>query len=179
MQAYSRAALAPMAPPVSPISSRGKRRDGSVTSDFGTRPLDVVAAAQGLASLLLEGLTEQDLAVFARRLLPHLQERQLDGARAHTAYTVASLAAEIGVSAKAIRCAIMRRELQAVKRGSRWIISADAVAEWASAPETHQATARRRPTPLPPAPKAAGPSLRSVLWAESRAARRGARGGSR
>jgi Helix-turn-helix domain len=40
--------------------------------------------------------------------------------------TVASLPAELGVSQKTIRCAIARRELPAVKRGSRWIISADA-----------------------------------------------------
>jgi excisionase family DNA binding protein len=86
-----------------------------------------------------------------------LQERQLDRAGAHSAYTVASLAAELGVSAKAIRCAIARHELQSVKRGSRWIISADAVGEWASAPEAHDATARRRRAALPPTPKAAGP----------------------
>ena len=150
-----------------------------MASGSAERPLDVVTAAQTLASLLLEGLSDQDLAVFARRLLPHLQEGQLDRAGAHSAYTVASLAAELGVSAKAVRCAIARHELQAVKRGSRWIISADAVSEWATAPEAHHATARRRPAPLPPAPKAAGPSLRSVLCGESPAARRGVRGGSR
>ena len=138
-----------------------------------------MSAAQTLASLLLEGLSDQDLAVFARRLLPHLQEGQLDRAGAHSAYTVASLAAELGVSAKSVRCAIARHELQAVKRGSRWIISADAVSEWATAPQAQNATARRRPAPLPPAPKAAGPSLRSVLCGESRAARRGVRGDSR
>ncbi|MBV8998105.1 MAG: helix-turn-helix domain-containing protein [Solirubrobacterales bacterium] len=132
-----------------------------------------------MASLLLEGLSDQDLAIFARRLLPHLQDERLDHDRAHSAYTVASLAAELGVSAKAIRCAIARHELQAVKRGSRWIISADAVGEWASAPEAHNATARRRRAALPPTPKAAGPSLRSVLCGETHAARRGVRGGSR
>ena len=182
MQAYSRQALAPMTAvsPVSPVSSceRGGA-GGVVASDSATRPFDVVAAAQTLASLLLEGLTEQDLAVFARRLLPHLQEGQLDRARAHFAYTVASLAAELGVSAKAIRCAIARHELRAVKRGSRWIISADAVSEWATAAEAHHATGRRRPAPLPAAPRAAGPSLRSVLCGESPAARHGVRGGFR
>jgi excisionase family DNA binding protein len=93
-----------------------------------------VIAAQMLASLLLDGLSDQDLAVFARRLLPHLEQEQQGRARAHSAYTVSSLAAELGVSAKAVRCAIARRELEAVKRGSRWIISADAVSEWATAP---------------------------------------------
>jgi hypothetical protein len=181
MQAYSRAALARMtaASPVSPTSSRGQGGDAGVATDSAARPLDVVAAAQSLASLLLEGLTDQDLAVFARRLLPHLQEGLLDRARAHSAYTVVSLAAELGTSAKAVRCAIARHELQAVKRGSRSIISADAVSEWATAPQAGYATTRRRAAPLPPAPKAAGSSLRSVLCGESRSARREVRGGSR
>lgn len=120
-----------------------------------------LTASRPLASLLLDGLSDQDLAVFARRLLPHLlRERQIDPVPGHAAYTVASLAAELRVSAKAIRCAIARHELQAVKRGSRWIISAEAVCEWATASETHGATTRRCPAP---APNAAGPSLRSVL----------------
>ena len=181
MQAYSRAALAPLpaAPSVSSVSSRAKGLDSAVARGAAERPVDVVTAAQAFASLLLEGLSNQDLAAFARRLLPHLEESRLDGGPAHSAYTVASLAAELGVSAKAVRCAIARHELQAVKRGARWIISADAVNEWASAPEAHHATARRRPAPIPQATKAAGPSLRSVLCGESQAARRGSRGGSR
>ena len=138
-----------------------------------------MTAAQALASLLLEGLSEHDLAVFARRLLPHLQQGRLDGALAHSAYTVASLAAELGVSDKAIRCAITRHELRAIKRGSRWIISAEAVNEWATALGARPAPARRRPAPLPPAPKAAGPSLHSILCGQSQAARLGVRGGSR
>jgi excisionase family DNA binding protein len=181
MQAYSSVALAPVAAalPVSSQSSSVSNGDSPVARRSAEQPLGAVAAAQALAALLLEGLSDRDLAVFARRLLPHLQDGRLDHAPAHSAYTVASLAAELGVSAKAIRCAIARHELQAVKRGSRWIISADAVGEWASAPEAHDATPRRRRAALPPAPKAAGPSLRSVLCGESRAARRGVRGGSR
>ena len=89
---------------------------------------DVMAAAHLLASSLLGSLTDQDLAVFARRLVPLLwQEGKATRATGNTAYTVASLAAELGVSDKAIRCAIARHELRAVKRGSRWIISSDAV----------------------------------------------------
>lgn len=181
MQAYSTAALARLTapPPVSPIAARWEDGDSGLANRSVKRPLDAVNASQTLAGLLLEGLSDQDLAVFARRLLPHLHEGRLDRARAQSAYTVASLASELGVSAKAVRCAIARHELQAVKRGSRWIISADAVREWASAPEAHHATARRRPASLPSTPKAAGPSLRSVLCGESQAARRGVRGGSR
>lgn len=181
MQAYSRSALAPLtaASSVSSVAPRTKGGDSAVARGSAERSLDVPTAAQALVSLLLEGLSDQDLAVFARRLLPHLQDGQLDRSRAHSAYTVASLAAELGVSTKAVRCAIARHELQAVKRGSRWIISSDAVSEWATAPEAHHTTTRRRPAPPPPAPKAAGPSLRSVLCGESQAARRGVHGGSR
>ena len=180
MQAYSRTGLAPVTPasPLSSVSPRAQGVDRAVASGPAERALGVVTAAQALVSLLLEGLTEQDLAVFAQRLLPHLQEGQLDGVGAHSAYTVASLAAELGVSAKAVRCAIARHELQAVKRGSRWIISADAGSDWATAAEAHHATGRR-PARLPAAPRAAGPSLRSVLCEDSPAARRGVRGGSR
>ena len=152
MQAYSRQALAPMtaAAPDSPVSSRERGGAGGVVaSDSAARPVDVVAAAQTLATLLLESLTERDLAVFARRLLPHLEEGQLDRAGGHSAYTVASLGAELGVSAKAVRCAITRQELRAVKRGSRWIMPAHAVSEWATAAEAHHATGRQRPAPLP------------------------------
>ena len=160
MQAYPRAALSPLtaASPVSSVASRTKAGDLASASTSAARPLDVVTAAQTLASLLLGGLTDQDLAVFAGRLLPHLQEGQLDRAQTHSAYTVASLAAELGVSDKAVRCAIARHELRAVKRGSRWIISADAVSEWATAPEA----ARRRP---------AGALLRSLPFRRRRAPR--------
>ncbi len=87
MQAYSRATLAPItaASPVSSVPSCGAGGDTAATTRSAARPLDVVTAAHALAGLLLEGLSDQDLAVFARRLLPHLQEEQLDVARAHSA----------------------------------------------------------------------------------------------
>lgn len=97
---------------VSRIAASSCERGGAggvVASDSTTRPVDCVAAAQTLASLLLEGLTEQDLAVFARRLLPHLQKRQLDRARAHSAYTVASLAAEQRPRSRSRVCTASRR----------------------------------------------------------------------
>jgi hypothetical protein len=43
------------------------------------------------------------------------------------AYTAESLAAAIGLSPKSIRNAIARGELEAVKRGGRWIVPAGAV----------------------------------------------------
>jgi excisionase family DNA binding protein len=108
--------------------------------------------------------------MFAKRLAPHLgRVEEGNPTVAHVAYTVHSLAAELGVSPKAIRCAIARGELNGVKRGSRWIIPADAVNEWAT-PSTPRRTIGRNCSPR--APKAAGPSLRSVLCA-------GPRGGAR
>ncbi len=77
------------------------------------------------------------------------------------AFTVQTLAAELGLSAKAIRAAIGRGELQAVKRGRGYVISAEAVAAWTT---PAAAPARRRQTPRKlPAPAAAGPSLRAVF----------------
>jgi excisionase family DNA binding protein len=113
-----------------------------------------------LASLILDGLDDHGLAALARRLLPHLKQPAEAEERSHVAYTVASLASELGVSQKAIRCAIARRELPAVKRGSRWIISADAVRAWATASDQRRGAACARGKA---APKAAGPSLRAVL----------------
>src|SRR5947209_475611 len=48
------------------------------------------------------------------------------------AYTASTLAAALGVSAKTVRNAIARGELRAIKRGARWIVSEDAVREWAA-----------------------------------------------
>src|SRR5262245_26984207 len=49
------------------------------------------------------------------------------------AYTVATLAAEIGRTERSIRGAIARGELEAVKRGRGYTVPADAVAAWAAA----------------------------------------------
>lgn len=46
------------------------------------------------------------------------------------AYTVESLAIALGMSAKAVRNAIARGDLAAVKRAGRWLISAEAVDAW-------------------------------------------------
>ena len=65
------------------------------------------------------------------------------------AYTVATLAAELRLSEKAVRGAIARGELAAARRGGRWLISDTAVRAWAtpddpSAPR--RSTARRSPS---------------------------------
>jgi excisionase family DNA binding protein len=139
--------LVPAAPVPVKDESTGRRDVGASSSSM-------------LASLILDALDDRDLAVLADRLVPHLSESVHREAAGHVAYTVASLAAELGVSQKAVRCAIARRELRAVKRGSRWIISADAVHAWATASDARRRTGCGRRTP---APKSAGPSLRSIV----------------
>ncbi|MGI8623710.1 MAG: helix-turn-helix domain-containing protein [Solirubrobacteraceae bacterium] len=70
------------------------------------------------------------------------------------AYTIASLAAEIGVSAKSIRGAIHRGELAAVRRGTHYLIAADAARAWATPSPSRsrhrrgRASARAGPGPL-------------------------------
>jgi hypothetical protein len=49
-----------------------------------------------LASLVLDGLDDDDLAVLARRLLPHLKQPADADERGPLAYTVASLGMELG-----------------------------------------------------------------------------------
>jgi excisionase family DNA binding protein len=166
MQAYGSAQLAPLEPeslctaipPFRP--TRGAIGDGGMAA----QPEGASNPIANLASPILDGLSEHDLRMLACRLLPHLrQPTALTDGGVHAAYTVGSLAAELGVSQKTIRCAIARRELAAVKRGARWLISADAVHEWATPSEV----STRRPSRCATTPKAAGPSLRSVLCAVS------------
>jgi excisionase family DNA binding protein len=63
-----------------------------------------------------------------------------------TVYTPATLAAELGRTPRAIRAAIARGELDAVKRGRGWVIPADAVERWAATggPRGPRARAPRR-----------------------------------
>lgn len=62
-----------------------------------------------------------------------------------TAYTVQSLAAEIGRTPRSVRGAIERGELEATKRGRGYVISAEAVSRWASAPAEAAPRQSRRP----------------------------------
>lgn len=163
MQAYASAQLTPLESesrlaPIPPIKSASN----ATVNGTAAVPLDTTRPAAALVSVILDGLSDSDLGVLARRLLPHLRQ-PTDLNERVSAYTVASLASELRVSQKTIRCAIGRRELAAVKRGARWLISADAVREWAASSEV----STRRRSRCAPAPKAAGQSLRSVLSAAS------------
>ena len=166
MQAYASAELTPLAARfrLAPAKSPAQTAPVPVKAQ-PTHRLDGVASPSSmLASLIIDALDDQGLAVLAHRLQPHLTrsaEREVAG---RVAYTVPSLATELGVSQKTVRCAIARRELRAVKRGSRWIISSDAVQAWATASDTGRRTSRAVSAS---APKSAGPSLRSVFGGAS------------
>ncbi|MGH2915474.1 MAG: helix-turn-helix domain-containing protein [Solirubrobacteraceae bacterium] len=161
MEAYASAERTPPAPEF-------RRATVPLTHDVTPVPVhrgsigrETTSASAVLASLILDGLDDDDLAGLARRLVPHLSEAAaMAAAPGQAAYTVASLAVELGVSQRVVRSAITRHELAAVRRGSRWIISADAVHTWATASTERRRTSR---TSTPQAPKAAGPSLRSVF----------------
>lgn len=85
-----------------------------------------------LAAALVEVLARSPAALARIRQLVAPEPVPADA----PAYTVAALASAIGVSARAIRGAIGRGELAAVKRGGRWLIAADAVRAWTARDET-------------------------------------------
>jgi hypothetical protein len=164
MQAYASAELAPHRPELR-LASRPALETRSAPDRYGKRPEGAPTQSSVLASAIVDGLDDYGLTILARRLLPFLQLEDQPGRNAsRVAYTVATLAAELDMSPKAIRCAIRRRELKAIKRGSRWIIDADAVRAWSAAsPRRHTS----RQACCAAVPKMAGPSLRSVLCGEA------------
>jgi excisionase family DNA binding protein len=162
MQAYA-SAQATSVGSKSRFSSRLPTVQAAMVTDIAgatDRANGAESSSSILASLILDGLDDHGLAALARRLLPQLRQPADAEERGHIAYTVASLADELGVSQKTIRSAIARRELRAVKRGSRWIISGDSVRAWAATSGERRRTGRARGTE---APKAAGPSLHAVF----------------
>jgi excisionase family DNA binding protein len=76
------------------------------------------------AELLSQIASDPDALAALRRLVSAGTDR------AAPAYTVATLAAALGVTERVVRNAIARGERRAVKRGSRWYIDADAVDAW-------------------------------------------------
>jgi len=117
-----------------------------VTDLTSENPPDLLAQA-----LLAALLSDSDCL---RRLAQAVSD--VDASAAHArppAYTVEGLAETIAVSPRAVRNAITRGELQAVKRGGRWLIAQDAVDAWTHArrlpgptrlPHGHGKPARRR-----------------------------------
>jgi excisionase family DNA binding protein len=90
----------------------------------------------GLA--LIDALSEEAMQLLLRRL-----EAIAGGAkvaeRSRTAYTVKSLAAELGLSPRAVRGAIARGELRAVRAGRSFIIGIAAVEAWTKPPPRNKA----------------------------------------
>jgi excisionase family DNA binding protein len=78
--------------------------------------------------------TDAELDRLADVLADRVAARLSTATSMAAAYTPKTLAAELGRTERSIRAAIARGELQAVKRGRGYVISADAVAEWARAP---------------------------------------------
>jgi excisionase family DNA binding protein len=68
---------------------------------------------------LVELVAERVIVLLGRQTSPML-----------AVYTCTTLAADLGVTPRAIRAAISRGELRAVKRGGRWLIPAGAVSDW-------------------------------------------------
>jgi excisionase family DNA binding protein len=74
--------------------------------------------------------------------------RALIGA-APSVYTPRTLAAELGITPRAVRAAIERGDLAARRSGRGYVIAAGAVAEWASAPTgKRRRAAPRKSRPL-------------------------------
>lgn len=93
-----------------------------------------------LARAVLEAFESDPQAIARlRELVDDADAQARDDTQTTPAYTVDSLAAAVGVTPRAVRNAITRGELDAVKRGARWLISADAVDAW-----THPAAGERR-----------------------------------
>jgi hypothetical protein len=65
------------------------------------------------------------------------------------AYTCATLAAELGCTPRAIRAAIERGDLAAVRSGRGWVIGTGAVAAWATPTDARTPRERRGSTARP------------------------------
>ena len=112
-----------------------------------------------LSRALLDELAGDPVALERLRELVGYRDDAVSSVPA-PAYTVATLAAELGRTERSIRAAIARGELEAVKRGRGYVISADAVADWARAPIRSIASARA----IEPRPRRrSGPGRRQSL----------------
>ena len=113
-----------------------------------------------LVVAVIASLDDAALDLLAQRLAPRLTDSgSRDGAARPAAYTVQTLAADLAISPRGVRAAIERGELEAAKRGGRWIIGADAVEAWArpDVPGPPRVSRSRRAAPI------AADSLRAVV----------------
>jgi excisionase family DNA binding protein len=111
-----------------------------------------------LARLVLDELRADPAALAELREL--VGNLDTDPVMSAPAYTPRTLAAELGRSERSIRGAIARGELAAVKRGRGWVIGADAVQAWASAPPPARGRAPRVSRPARNSGK--GPMARAL-----------------
>jgi hypothetical protein len=98
-----------------------------------------------LVAALLDDLAAPHAREALRRALEPEEARRPPNER--TVFTAETLAAELGITPRAVRAAITRGDLAAIKRAGRWIIAREAVEDWArpTAP-TGAPRARRRRT---------------------------------
>jgi excisionase family DNA binding protein len=98
-----------------------------------------------LALAFVEALDDRALDVLADALASRLGASTTPPAP--VAYTVASLASEVGLSERVIRSEIHSGELPAVKRGRNYLIARDAVEAWAApAPAAGRTRGQERPS---------------------------------
>jgi excisionase family DNA binding protein len=110
-----------------------------------------VTVANGLVDVLVAAI-EQAGPDARARLRAALEVEDFPHAEGfpQAVFTPATLARELGRTPRAIRAAINRGELDAVKRGRGWVISSDAVERWAAAsPPSRGARAPRAPRRAP------------------------------
>jgi excisionase family DNA binding protein len=100
-----------------------------------------------LLRALVEELASDPVAVEHLRTLLGVDADQRR-ATPTPAFTVRSLATEIGRSERSVRDAIARGELKAVKRGRGYLITAAAVEAWATPAQIRAARSKRPSMPL-------------------------------
>ena len=100
----------------------------------------------GLVRALVAELASDPVAVEQLRTLLEIDSNQQRAAPV-PAFTVRSLAEEIGRSERSVRDAITRGELKAVKRGRGYLITAAAVEAWATPAQVRAARSKRSSMP--------------------------------
>lgn len=110
-----------------------------------------MTVANGLVDVLVAAIEQADPEARARlRAALGVEQSVAPDTPTAVVYTPATLGAELGRSARSIRGAIARGELDARKRGRGWVITADALKRWAEPspiPGVSRPRARRKRAP--------------------------------